>query len=326
MKAIIASQPGDADVLAMVEVDDPVPGPRELLVRVHATALNRADVLQRKGHYPPPPGASDVLGLEVAGAVAEIGDAVTGWKVGDRVCAVLPAGGYAEFAVVPDAHALPVPSTLDFEEAAAIPEVFTTAWDNLFTRGGLGADQRLLIHGGSSGVGTAAIQLARRAGARIAVTASSERKLRACQALGAEMLIDYTSEDFVERVREWSEGEGVDVLLDMIGGAYLERNVRALATEGRLIIIGLQQGAEATIDLGRVMTRRLSVSGSTLRARPADDKAVVAQSVRAHVLPGFEDGSLRPVIDQVLDWQDVQKAHRAMEAGGHIGKIVLRVG
>lgn len=325
MKAVVASRPGGPEVLDIVEVDDPVPGPGELLVRVHATALNRADLLQREGRYPPPPGASDVLGLEMAGAVAELGNGVNGWSVGDRVCGVLASGGYAEFVVIPATHALPVPDGLSWEDAAAIPEVFSTAWDNVFTRAGLVEGETLLVHGGSSGVGTATIQLARRAGARTAVTASTPEKLRACRQLGAELGIDYTEDDFVEAVRGWTEGRGVDVVLDMVGGDYLERNVEALALEGRLAIISVQHGTRGTLDLRRLMTRRLSVMGSTLRARSATEKAAVAQTVRAHVLPGFDDGSLRPVIDQVLDWTEVQKAHRAMEAGGHIGKIVLRV-
>lgn len=325
MKAVIAREPGEPDVLDMVEVDDPVPGPGDLLVRVHATALNRADVLQRRGRYPPPEGASDVLGLEVAGIVADMGDHVTGWRIGDRVCAVVAAGGYAEFAVIPDHHGLPVPAALDLTTAAAVPEVFTTAWDNVFTRGRLTAGERLLVHGGSSGVGTAAIQLARRAGAHVAVTASTAEKRAACEQLGAELAVDYTTEDFEERVRGWTAGRGVDVILDMVGGAYLERNLRSLAVEGRLVIIGLQQGARAELDLAAVMSRRLTVAGSTLRARSREEKAGVAQAVRAHVLPGFDDGSLAPVVHRVFEWNDVIEAHRLMERGSHIGKIVLRV-
>jgi putative PIG3 family NAD(P)H quinone oxidoreductase len=325
VKAIIATRAGGPEVLETVEVDDPVPGPDELLVRVHATALNRADLLQRAGGYPPPPGASDVIGLEMAGAVAEIGESVSGFAVGDRVCAVLTAGGHAEFVVVPSSHALPIPASLDWTQAAAVPEVFSTAWDNVFTRGRLHGGETLLVHGGSSGVGTATIQLAVRAGARVAVTASTPQKLKRCAELGAERLINYSDSDFVAETKEWTGGRGVDVILDMVGAAYLERNVEALATEGRLVVIGLQQGSEATLDMRRMMTRRLSLTGSTLRARSNEDKAVVAAAVRAHVLPGLDDGSLRPVIDRVLPWDRVQEAHRAMETGGHIGKIVLTV-
>lgn len=325
MQAVIARTPGDADVLERVEVDDPQPGPEDLLVRVQATALNRADIMQRRGHYPPPQGASEVLGLEVAGVVADAGHRVTGWEVGDRVCAVVASGGYAEFALVPAHHALPIPASLDFVQAAAIPEVFTTAWDNVFTRGRLADGERLLVHGGSSGVGTAAIQLARRAGAHVAVTASSDEKLRRCAGLGAEFGIDYTREDFVVRTDGWTGGEGIDVILDMVGAAYLERNLRALATEGRLVVIGLQQGARAELDLKLLLTRRLTLHGSTLRARTPQEKAAVAQAVRAHVLPGFDDGSLVPVVHRVLDWSQVADAHRVMEEGAHIGKIVLRV-
>ena len=325
MKAVIARRPGGPEVLEMVEVADPVPGPDELLVRVHATALNRADLLQRAGNYPPPPGASDILGLEVAGAVAELGESVVGFAVGDRVCAVLPAGGYAEFVALPSAHALPIPARLNWTEAAAIPEVFSTAWDNVFTRGGLRSGETILVHGGSSGVGTAAIQLAVRAGARVAVTASTPEKLDRCAELGAERLINYTDDDFVAATQEWTSGRGVDLVLDMVGAAYLERNLEALAIEGRLVVIGLQKGSKATLDMRRMMSRRLTLTGSTLRARDDAEKAVVAGAMRAHVLPGLEDGSLRPVIDRVLGWDQTQEAHRAMEAGGHIGKIVLRV-
>lgn len=330
MKAIVATEAGGPEVLSFVERPDPVPGPGELLVRVHAAGLNRADLVQREGHYPPPSGADDVLGLEVAGVVAEAGpaDGVSagrGFTVGDRVCAIVASGGYAEFVIVPAAHALPVPDGFDWIAAAAIPEAYTTAWDNVFTRAGLRSGETLLIHGGSSGVGTALIQLARRAGARVCVTASSPAKLAACADLGAECLIDYTTQDFVEEVRSFTDGRGVDVILDMVGGPYLERNVQALAIEGRLSVIGLQGGRSATLDMGRLLTRRLTVTGATLRPRSREEKGTIAQQLRAHVWPGFADGSLRPVVHAVYDWTEVQDAHRAMEAGGHIGKLILRV-
>ena len=330
MKAVVAPEPGGPEVLTFVDRPDPVPGPGEILVRVHATGLNRADLMQRQGLYPPPPDADDVLGLEMAGVVAEVGPAgqVTagpGFSVGDRVCAVLASGGYAEFVVVPAAHALPVPDDLDWLGAAAVPEAFATAWDNVFTRAELQSGETLLIHGGSSGVGTALVQLARRAGARVCVTASSEAKLAACAELGAACLIDYTQQDFVEEVRRFTDGRGADVILDMVGAAYLERNVAALATEGRLTVIGLQRGRKGTLDMGRVLARRLRIMGSTLRARSREEKGTVAQQLRAHVWPGFSDGSLHPVVHAVYDWTEVQDAHRAMEAGGHIGKLVLRV-
>lgn len=325
MRAVVATEPGGPDVLAVVERPEPHPGRADLLVRVHATALNHADLLQRRGRYAPPEGAPDVLGLELAGAVAEVGEQVSGWSVGDRVCAVVAGGGHAEYAVVPAVCALPVPASLAWEEAAAIPEVFSTAWDNVFTRGRLAPDETLLIHGGSSGVGTAAIQLAVRAGATVGVTASTAVKLAACRDLGATHLIDYTEQDFVEEIRAATDGRGADVVLDVVGAAYLERNLSALAVEGRLVVIGLQQGARATLDLSELLTRRLAVMGSTLRARSVAEKAQVAQAVRAHVLPGFDDGSLRPVIDRVLDLDDVVRAHHALEAGNHVGKIVLRV-
>jgi putative PIG3 family NAD(P)H quinone oxidoreductase len=330
VKAIVATQPGGPEVLSLVDRPDPVPGPDELLVRVHAAGLNRADLMQRQGNYPPPPDADDVLGLEVAGVVAEVGEADgaaagAGFAVGDRVCAVVSSGGYAEFVVVPAAHALPVPDDFDWIGAAAVPEAFTTAWDNVFTRAGLRSGETLLVHGGSSGVGTAAVQLARRAGVRIAVTASSEKKLGVCAELGAECLIDYTRDDFVEEVRRFTDGRGADVILDMVGAAYLERNLEALALEGRLTVIGLQKGRSATLDMGRMLSRRLHLMGATLRARTREEKGVVAQQVRAHVWPGFTDGSLRPVVHAVYDWADVAQAHRDMEAGGHIGKLILRV-
>lgn len=323
MKAVIAATPGGPDVLTVVQRPDPEPGAGDVLVRVRATAVNRADVLQREGHYPPPPGAPDVLGLEVAGEVLAVGATVMRWQPGDRVFAVVAGGGNAELAVVPADVAMPIPDRLDWHEAAAVPEVFTTAYDNVFTRGGLTAGETLLVHGGSGGVGTAATQLAVRAGCRVLATASTPEKLQACRLLGADAGIDYTTEDFVDRVSDLTDGRGVDVILDVVGARYLAPNLEALATEGRLVIIGLQGGASAEIDLRTVMGKRLRVMGSTLRARSAAEKAVVARRVERDVLPGFSDGSLRPVIDRVLPLDEVAEAHRAMGAGEHVGKIVL---
>ncbi len=325
MRAVVASRPGGPEVLEVVERPDPVPGPGEVLVRVAATAVNRADVLQRQGAYPPPPGAPDVLGLECSGTVAALGDGAEGWAPGDRVMAVVAGGGYAELAVVPAATLLPVPAGIDLVDAAAIPEVFTTVHDNVVLRGRLARGETLLVHGAASGIGTAAVQVAVRAGARVLATASSRAKLDAAIALGAAAGIDYTAEDFTAAARDATGGRGVDVILDVVGGPYLARNLDALAVEGRLVVIGLQGGAAAELDLGRVLRRRLTVTGSTLRSRSVEEKAALAARVRADVLPGFADGSLRPVIDRVLDLTDAAAAHRTLESGDHVGKIVLRV-
>ncbi|QBI21400.1 NAD(P)H-quinone oxidoreductase [Egibacter rhizosphaerae] len=326
MRAVVAPDAGDPEALRLEHRPDPVPGPSDALVEVAATAVNRADVMQRRGLYPPPEGASDVLGLELAGVVAQVGEEVRGVAVGDHVMAVVASGGYAERTVVPASTLLPVPPGLGLVEAAALPEVFTTAWDNLLVRGELAPGETVLVHGGASGVGTAAIQLAVRHGARVLVTASSDHKLEACRRLGAETGIDYTREDFTERARELTDGIGVNAILDMVGGEYLDRNLRALADDGRLVIIGLQGGANADLDLARLLRRRLTVRASTLRARSVAAKARLADAFRREVAPGFVDGSLRPVIDRVLPLDEVSEAHRVMEAGEHTGKIVLKVG
>lgn len=325
MKAIIAPEPGGPDALRLSDVHDPEPGPGDLLVRVHATAVNRADVMQRRGLYPPPEGTTDVLGLELAGEVAAVGGEVTGWAPGDLVCAVVAGGGYAELAVVPAAVALPVPGGLSLEEAAAVPEVFTTAFDNLMLRGRLLPGETVLLHGGASGVGTAGVQLARRHHCRVIVTAGSEEKLAACADLGADVGINYRESDFVEEVARATEGRGVDVILDIIGGDYLDRNLRSLAVEGRLVVIGLMGGAKSELNLGRMLSRRLSVAASTLRSRAAPEKALLSEALRRDVWPGFADGTLRPVVDRVLPLEEAAEAHRVMEAGEHVGKIVLVV-
>jgi putative PIG3 family NAD(P)H quinone oxidoreductase len=329
MRAVLAPEPGGPDALVLADLPDPRPGPGELLVRVAAAGVNRADVLQRRGLYPPPPGASEVLGLEAAGEVVDVGPAGGAplrHRIGDRVCAVLAGGGCAELAVVPDVVALPWPPGLDAVGAGAVPEVFATAFDNLVVRGALRPGEVALVHGGSSGVGTAAIQLARRAGCRVLVTASTPEKLAACADLGADAGIAYRDEDVVARVRELTDGRGVDVILDIVGGPYLDANLRSLAVEGRLVVIGLQGGARAELDLGRVLTRRLRVLGSTLRARSTEEKAALARRVEAEVWPGFADGSLRPVVDSVLSLEEVARAHERMESSAHIGKIVLTTG
>lgn len=326
MRCVIAPEPGGPEALRLVERDDPVAGDGEVVVRVAATAVNRADVMQRKGHYPPPKGATDVLGLELAGRIESLGPGVAGWSEGERVMAVVAGGGYAQRCVVAASCLLPVPEGLTDEEAGAIAEVFTTVYDNVLVRGRLTDGETLLVHGGSSGIGTAAIQLARRAGARVLVTASSAEKLATATRLGAHVGIDYAEEDFVERAREATGGHGVDVILDVVGGSYLARNLDALALDGRLVIIGLQGGASAELSLAKLLTRRLSVMASTLRARSTEEKAAVAEGMRRDVLPGLADGSLRPVVDRVLDLDEVAEAHRLMEAGEHHGKLVLRVG
>ncbi|MGI8874999.1 MAG: NAD(P)H-quinone oxidoreductase [Egibacteraceae bacterium] len=323
MRAVVAPDPGGRKALRVVERPDPEPGPGELRLRVAAAGVNRADILQRKGRYPPPPGASDVLGLEAAGTVDAIGAGVTGWAAGDRACAVLAGGGYAELVVVPAAVAMPWPGGIDAVGAGAVAEVFTTAHDNLFTRAGLRSGETLLVHGGSSGVGTAAIQLAVRAGVEVLVTASTADKLAACADLGAAVGIDYTTQDFVEAVRDHTAGHGVDVVLDVVGGPYLDRNLRALASEGRLVVIGLQGGAKAELDMGWLLTRRLKVMASTLRARSTDEKAQLARRMEAEVWPGFAEGALRPVIHATYPLADAADAHEVMESGTHIGKLVL---
>lgn len=323
MRAVVAPEPGGPEALQIVERPDPEPGAGELLVRVAATALNRADILQRRGKYPPPDGATDVLGLEAAGAVEALGEDVSGWSVGDGVCAVLPGGGYAELVTVPAAVAMPLPPGVSPVDAAAVPEVFATAFDNVFLRAGLSTGETLLVHGGASGVGTATLQLAKRAGCRVLVTAGSQERVDACVALGADDGVVYRDNDWAKVVLEKTSGRGVDVVLDIVGGSYLRPNLSCLATEGRLVIIGLGGGAKAEINLGVVLSKRLALMGSTLRARTTEEKAPLMQRLVADVWPGFADESLRPVIDRVLPLERVAEAHAALESGEAVGKIVL---
>jgi tumor protein p53-inducible protein 3 len=321
MKAILFDQPGDPEVLRYGDAPDPHPAAGELLVRVRATAANRADLLQRRGAYPPPAGASPILGLELAGEVLS----GPGARRGDRVMAVVTGGGYAELAAVPAGMAIGIPDGLSFEEAAAIPEAFLTAFLNLFTLGRLEAGESVLIHAGASGVGTAAIQLARAAGARVLTTAGSEEKLARCRELGAEVTIDYKRESFRERVAEATGGRGVDLVLDFVGAPYWDDNLAALAVDGRLAMIGFLGGSRGQIDLGPIMAKRLTVVGTTLRRTPLPEKIALAEAFAAFALPRFASGELRAVIDSVYRLEQAAEAHRAMEANRNAGKIVLQV-
>lgn len=323
MKAVVAAEHGGPEVLELVDRPEPEPGPDELLVRVRAAALNYADVMQRQGSYPPPDGVTDVLGLELAGEVEAIGGNVERWKPGDRVCGLIPGGAYAERALLPAATALPVPGDFDFVQAAAYPEVFSAALEYVFNRGGLQPGGTLLVHGGAGGVGTAAIQLAASRGCTVIVTEASAEKLDACKELGAEGLINFQEEDFVERVRELTGDRGVDVILDIVGGPYLEQNLRSLAIEGRLVVIGLMGDSRGELDLEIMLHNRLTVMAATLRARPLEEKIKVARQVRDEVVPGLEDGTLRPVVYRVLPFSRVKEAHQLMDSGEQIGKIVL---
>jgi putative PIG3 family NAD(P)H quinone oxidoreductase len=317
MRAIVISEPGDPDVLRWTEVDDPVPGPDEVLLDVAATAVNRADIMQRQGFYPPPPGAPPYPGLEASGRIAALGDDVAGWQVGDEVCALLSGGGYAERVAVPASQLLPVPRGLSLAEAAALPEVACTVWSNVFMIAQLRAGETFLVHGGGSGIGTMAIQLAHTLGARVLCTVGSEEKAATCRTLGADLAINYREEDFVELAKP------VDVLLDNMGAKYLPRNVDALAVGGRLMVIGLQGGTRGELNLGKLLSKRAAVHATSLRARPLEEKASIVASVRSHVWPLIESGDVRPIIDRRLPMSEAAQAHRIMESSGHVGKIVL---
>jgi len=323
MIAIDIREPGEPDVLVPVERPTPTPGPGDVLIKVRAAGVNRPDVMQRRGRYPPPPGAPDIPGLEVAGTVETVGDGVSGWSSGDKVCALVAGGGYAEFCLAPAPQCLPVPRGMDFVAAAAIPETFFTVWTNVFDRGRLKAGESILIHGGSSGIGTTAIQLAHAFGARVFATAGSPAKCAACERLGAERCINYRDTDFVEAVRELTGGAGVNVVLDIVGGPYVARNLEALAIEGRLLQIGVQGGAKTELNVAVIMQKRLTVTGSTLRVRPIADKGAIAAAVRGHVWPLLESGAVKPLVYTTFPLRDAAAAHRLMESSEHIGKIVL---
>jgi len=316
---------GGPEVLTLVEGPVPRPGTGEVLIRVAAAGMNRGDILQRTGNYPPPPGASPVLGLEVSGTIAAVGENVGDLREGQEVCALVTGGGYAEYCAVPAPQCLSVPRGLGLVEAAALPETFLTVWTNVFERGRLIPGESFLVHGGSSGIGTTAIQLARAFGVRVFATAGSVDKCAVCQQLGAERAINYRREDFVSVVKEATGGSGVDVILDMIGGSYAERNQQALAVEGRLVQIGIMEGSKITLDLLQMMMRRQTITGSTLRARSVADKAAIARLVQEKAWPLIEAGSIRTVIDRTFPLAEVAAAHRLMESSQHIGKILLTV-
>jgi NADPH2:quinone reductase len=323
MNAIEISSPGGPEVLRLHRLPVPLPKQGEILVKVHAAGVNRPDVLQRRGGYPPPPGAPLTPGLEIAGEVVETGEVVRRYRAGDKVCALVPGGGYAEFAVVAEDNALPVPGSLSMIEAAAIPETFFTVWTNVFDRGGLKPGETLLVHGGSSGIGTTAIMLAKALGSRVIVTAGSSEKCAACLSLGADRAINYRSEDFVEISRAETDGKGADVILDMVGGAYVARNLAAAAMHGRIVQIAFQQGSKVEADLLPIMLKRLWLTGSTLRPRSVAEKAEIARALESRVWPLLASGRCKPVIFKTFPLAEASSAHRLMESSEHIGKIVL---
>ncbi len=323
MSAIEIAEFGGPEVLRPAQRPLPEPGAGEFLVRVAAAGVNRPDIMQRQGAYPPPPGAPDIPGLEIAGTIVALGQDVSEWSLGDEICALVAGGGYAQFAVVPAPQALPVPAGLDMVSAAALPETMFTVWSNLFDRARLTVGEVVLIHGGSSGIGTTAIQLAKAFGITVLTTVGNEQKAAACLELGADLAINYRQQDFVESVRQFTHNAGVDVILDMIGGDYLERNLSILKTEGRLAIIALMGGAEAQIDLRQLLVRRLTVGGSTLRPRSVAEKGVIAAALRDQVWPLIAAGRVRPVIHGTFPLAQAAQAHRVMEASTHIGKLLL---
>jgi NADPH2:quinone reductase len=323
MKAIEISMPGGPpDVLRVVERPTPSPGAGELLVRVEAAGVNRPDILQRLGHHPPPPGVSDIPGLEVAGTVSALGPHVTRWREGDRICALVAGGGYADYCIVPEPQSLPVPHGLRSFEAAAIPETFFTVWTNLFQDGRLQEGQKVLIHGGTSGIGTTAIQLARAFGAEVFATAGTDDKTAACERLGAKA-INYRTSDFVQVIRELTADQGVDVVVDVVGGDYAQRNLDCLSSKGRLIQLGLLGGSKAAINLSTVMRRRLTITGSMLRPRTVEEKGAIARELERQVWPLLASRQVAPIIDRTLPLADAPEAHRLLEAGNVVGKLVL---
>lgn len=323
MMAIKIPDPGGPEALVPQSIDTPVPGNGELLVKVAAAGLNRGDVVQRMGFYPPPPGASDTPGLEVSGTVVAVGPGVAGFAIGDEICGLVAGGGYAQYCLVDAPLALPIPKPLSLVEGAALPETFFTVWTNIYDQAGLQPGETLLVHGGSSGIGTTAIMLAHAFGSRVFATAGSEEKCATCIKLGAERAINYKSEDFVEVCKELTDGKGVDVILDMVGGDYVQRNLDLLALKGRLINVAYQKGSTVEVNLMPLMIKRLAVMGSTLRARTLAEKAEIAESLRTKVWPLLEDGRMAPIVDSTFALTDAPDAHRLMETSAHIGKILL---
>jgi NADPH2:quinone reductase len=324
MKAIVITHPGGPEVLQMVERPIPAYSANEVLVKVSAAGINRPDVSQRKGHYPPPPGASpDIPGLEIAGTVIEVGVDVTRWKTGDKICALVTGGGYAEYCNVPEGQCLPIPGSLTFIEAASLPETFFTVWSNVFDRGTLKRGESLLVHGGSSGIGVAAIQMAKALGCIVYVTAGTEEKCRFCESLGVAKAINYKTENFAEVIKQITAGKGVDVILDMIGGDYTSNNIKSLAYDGRLVLINMMMGKDVHVDLSLVMMKRLIITGSTLRSRDTTFKAAIAQKLEKNIWPLLASGQIKPIINKVFPASEASAAHRLMESSEHIGKIVL---
>lgn len=325
MTVIEITEPGGPEKLRPTQRPVPQPAPGEVLIQVAAAGVNRPDCLQRQGSYPPPPGASDIPGLEVAGTVVALGAGVDGWRVGDPVCALLTGGGYAEYCVAPAPQCLPIPAGLSAQQAAALPETFFTVWSNVFDRARLQPGEILLVHGGASGIGTTAIQLAKALGSRVFATVGGSEKVQPCLALGAERVIDYREGDFVQIIKDATRNRGVDVILDMVGGDYVQRNLSALAVEGRLVFIAFLRGAKMELNLAPVMMKRLTITGSTLRARPVADKAPIAQALREIVWPLLENGAIRPLIDRLFPLTEAAAAHTLMESNRHVGKLLLRV-
>jgi NADPH2:quinone reductase len=325
MRAIEITQPGPPDVLKVCDRPVPTLKPGEVLIKVHAAGVNRPDVLQRTGNYPVPPGAPDLPGLEIAGEIVDGDAAGGGFKIGDMVCALVQGGGYAEYCAAPIQQCLPIPKGMSAVEAASLPETFFTVWSNVFDRARLTGKETLLVQGGSSGIGVTAIQMAKALGHRVFATAGSDEKCRACEALGAERGINYRTEDFVEVVKAATGGKGVDVILDMVAGDYVTREINCLADDGRLVVIALLGGAKATVDLGQILRRRLTVTGSTLRPRPIEFKAAIVSKLREHIWPLLGSGEIKPVIHQVFPLEEAAEAHRLMESSTHIGKLVLKV-
>lgn len=325
MRAVIATEPGGPEVLTVTDLPDVEAGPGEVLLDVAAAGLNRADLLQRQGFYPPPPGASDVIGMECSGTVAAVGDGVEGWSVGDRACALLAGGGYAEQVVVPAGQLMPVPDGVDLVTAAALPEVAATVWSNVFMVAGLQPQETLLVHGGAGGIGSFAIQLAHRLGAWVITTGGTAEKLAACAALGADVTVNYRDQDFVAAVHEATDGAGADVVLDNMGAKYLDRNIDALAIQGRLVIIGMQGGTKAELDINKLLRKRGAVIATNLRGRPVEEKSAICASVVEHVWPLVAEGLVQPIVHGTHPLADAAAAHALMESGEHTGKILLTV-